>query len=357
MSDTLISILIPIYNHRKYVGTCLDSIYHDAYPEIEVIAIDDGSTDDSWDVVEAWRAAHPGRFRSFQTFRQANQGVCKTLNRLVSLAQGEFLVPLASDDHLLLGGLGLRVDALRQHPEWLALFCDSVPIDELGRPLGQSAMRYLYKANKKALCRPEFISPELILHWSVPGPGVMLRRETFDESIGVGLYDERLRLVEDRDFYLRLLARDALGFVDATTAAYRTVATGTSRNPALRSDVTKALYISNASHIQEFTGLSRIGLRLIAWYCLISDRYHTGGGPMAALAYGAIRVALRAVYMFHTARVHISLCYGGRHARTESVRGPGKLERVERHDSVPRQPSAERLSELPGNRVRQRVGG
>jgi hypothetical protein len=144
------------------------------------------------------------------------------LNRLVAQSKGEYLTLVASDDALLPGGLAKRVGVLEEHPEWLAVFADSIVVDENGQKILSSGLTQLYRysARPRVLLNNRLIHLELILRWTVPGPGLLTRREAYDPLQGVGLYDEGMA-VEDRDFYLRLLGKEALGFVNATVAAYR----------------------------------------------------------------------------------------------------------------------------------------
>lgn len=231
----LISVLVPLYNHARYVVECLESIAASQYPRIEVLVLDDGSTDDSLAIAEAWRANNAGRFAHFQLRSQTNAGITRTLNRLVASSQGEYLALLASDDSLLPDGLSIRHKALQAHPEWLAVFGDCHVIDGDSKRVADSGISGLYAhgARPAALLRPWLIQLELILRWSVPGPVIMLRRQAFDAQGGVGPYDESLT-VEDRDFYLRLLARNALGYVDEPVACYRVHSSNSIRSPAAR---------------------------------------------------------------------------------------------------------------------------
>src|SRR5688572_21400242 len=83
--DPLVSVVIPIYNHAHYLPQCLDSVARQAHPRIEVIAIDDGSSDASLAVAQAWFDAHGHRFERWLLQGQPNAGITTTFNRLVAL--------------------------------------------------------------------------------------------------------------------------------------------------------------------------------------------------------------------------------------------------------------------------------
>ena len=173
----LISVLVPLYNHARYVVECLDSIAASRYPRIEVLVLDDGSTDDSLAIAESWRANNADRFAHFQLRSQANAGITCTLNRLVASSQGEYVALLASDDSLLPDGLSIRHEALQAHPEWLAVFGDCHVMDGDSKRVADSGVSGLYAhgARPAALLRPCLIQLELILRWSVPGPVMWTR--------------------------------------------------------------------------------------------------------------------------------------------------------------------------------------
>jgi glycosyltransferase involved in cell wall biosynthesis len=212
--------LIPSHNHARYVGTCLDSVAQQNYPVLEVVLIDDGSTDDTFETVMAWKESHPRRSFELHCTRQVRQGIPVTANRLVRAARGDILIPLASDDLILPDGIHLRVDALQRHPDWWGVFGDCVVIDGDGQRLWESGLSDVYHADKEALADDSLRRMELILNWCVPGPVFAVRRFAYDPEVGVGPYDESL-LLEDRDFFLRLLAMQRLGFLDHQVAAYR----------------------------------------------------------------------------------------------------------------------------------------
>jgi glycosyltransferase involved in cell wall biosynthesis len=113
-----VSVLIPSYNHEKFVSACLDSVARETYPDIEILLIDDGSRDRTYDVACAWRDLHAGRFARIDMQRQDNAGLTRTLNRLIEKSRGQYIALLASDDMLAEGGIAARVEALHSHPQW-----------------------------------------------------------------------------------------------------------------------------------------------------------------------------------------------------------------------------------------------
>ncbi len=113
----LISVCIPAYNHERYIRKCLEAVLTQDYPNIELIVIDDGSKDSTWSVLQELRPACEKRCRRVVMLHQENQGTCITLNRLFSLAQGEYIAITASDDAFLPHAFINLSNFLSSHPQ------------------------------------------------------------------------------------------------------------------------------------------------------------------------------------------------------------------------------------------------
>ncbi|UUF02152.1 glycosyltransferase [Xanthomonas hortorum] len=212
----LVSVLIPAYNHARFVQRCLDSVLEDPYPCKEIVIIDDGSSDATGEKIAQWIATHGHRL-PVQFVQRDNRGVAATLNELALRARGDYLRLGASDDYLLAGGLDAQVRYLRAHPQKLAVIGDACVVDQHGRLLHGSAMRDLHRVDTGVYCSERGIRRAVIQQWAVSGAVALLRRSAFDARTG---WDESLR-IEDWDLFLRLAARNALGFVDVPVCAYR----------------------------------------------------------------------------------------------------------------------------------------
>ena len=98
MSSPLVSVLIPAYNHERYIAEAINSIINQTYQNIELIILDDGSKDSTWSVIKDLETKCKNRFKNINFQTQKNQGVCKTLNSLIKRANGEYIFIIASDD-------------------------------------------------------------------------------------------------------------------------------------------------------------------------------------------------------------------------------------------------------------------
>jgi glycosyltransferase involved in cell wall biosynthesis len=256
MSEPLVSVLIPIYNHAHYIRQCLDSVLNEGWCNLEVLMIDDGSNDDSFEVAEQWHNQHPNAFTRVELLKQENQGLTKTLNRLIKLATGDYVILLASDDMLISGGIQARVEALEKHPKWLAVFGDCTVIDSDGKQIYSSGITQLWDrpARKEALLEEKLLPYEITLHWTIPGPVLMLKRNTFDR---VGYYDESL-IVEDRDFYLRLALQGYLGFIDVLVARYRFHPSNSYNNEKRLVNALRAMSVSLLKNVNSAEGYLKL---------------------------------------------------------------------------------------------------
>lgn len=96
-----VSVVIPVYNVENYLEECLDSIINQTLKDIEIICINDGSTDASIDILEKYAKADS----RIQIFNQNNSGLSAARNRGIELSKGEFVYFIDSDDYLDLNAL------------------------------------------------------------------------------------------------------------------------------------------------------------------------------------------------------------------------------------------------------------
>lgn len=299
----LVSVIIPAFNHEKFVVRCLQSLLEDGYPNLEVLLVDDGSVDATFAVANDWLRLHGNRFRRVYTERQGNRGIAATLNKLVRLANGEYLTLLASDDYLLPSGIWTRLTTLNEHSEWLAVIGDCIVVDDDGRKIYDSGISELRKGNVSLLENPLSITGELLLRWSVPGPVLLLKKITFDEIHGVGMYDESL-LVEDKDFYLRLLSRKALGFVNAAVSAYRIHGSNLSSANAGTNNRRVVLLLDLAQacrkNLKLFSGKNRYILVLQALAYELKAEHTSTGSLLYKVMTSILWRILTLLYLWHT---------------------------------------------------------
>lgn len=212
----LVSIIIPCYNHAKYVEQTLESIRADTYPNKEIVIINDGSGDLSDEVIKSWIAKNENNL-PVRYISRANKGICATMNELIDLAKGAYLLPLASDDCLYGNAIARRVQVLQNNPGKKVLLNDALVIDGEGKIIMQSSSTDYWKADKSKYYTDDDILKSCIKAPRIAGPVIFYHRSIFDL---IGKFPEGL-LFEDWYFYQRAASLQLIMFEDFKVALYR----------------------------------------------------------------------------------------------------------------------------------------
>lgn len=257
--QVLISILIPLYNHSKYIIETLDSVVADKYSNKEIVIINDGSKDNSVTIVKDWIKNNPNQKIIFQS--RENKGVTFTLNELVGLANGEYFLLLASDDVLTNNTIGERVQLL-QNSGKKVLLSDAEVIDENGELLYSSMMIDFHKVDKSKYYSEEQLLDEILFRFAISGAVVLMHKTIFNL---IGTYPEDLK-AEDFYFYISVAAKRELLFYDRIVSKYRQHSTNTSGiNPSLTIAIIKT-YKRLFFKIPGFTRKLKVLKRLLGIY-------------------------------------------------------------------------------------------
>jgi glycosyltransferase involved in cell wall biosynthesis len=226
MSYPLISVIIPFYNHNKYVKQTLDSVLADTYPNKEIVIINDGSSDPDDSQITEWIEQHQGILAI--TYRKRdNKGITKTLNEMLSMAKGDYIAHIASDDFFINNTFTERVKLLQSHPQKLMLLSDAITVDDHGNQLYKSAMFEQRGGKKEFYFTDKGLKREIIKRWCVVGPTTFIDKRLFNQ---IGGYDENL-FYEDWDLFLRAVSKDLILFDDHLVAAHRWHKNNASSNP------------------------------------------------------------------------------------------------------------------------------
>ncbi|MEI6206720.1 MAG: glycosyltransferase [Desulfuromonadales bacterium] len=295
----LISILIPLYNHEQFIEQTLESIIADSYPNKELIVLDDGSKDASFQRASQWRDQHGHRFSGrFEVRTRENRGVSATLNELFSLSRGRYIAYVSSDDYLLPGGVAARLEYLEQNPHRMLVVGDYITVDYDGKICNRSGIEEFFKGSRRRLRNEKLLSYEIIFNWCLAGPIYMGRRELYEKTGG---YNEDMA-VEDWDFCLRLLPDEWLGYVDYSVAAYRLRPDELTHAISVQQHIryNEAMLQTVTNSIPRFTGLKRYFLyasKLV--YSGVLERFKGNDSLRAFMSRKAGRILvslLKAVY-------------------------------------------------------------
>ena len=118
MSEVKISVIVPVYNTEEYLPRCLDSIIGQTFDNIEVIVVDDGSTDNSYSVCREYA----GRDTRIRLFHKENGGASSARNLALDKVQGEYIVFVDSDDYILKDALQTAYDAITANSAQMAVY-------------------------------------------------------------------------------------------------------------------------------------------------------------------------------------------------------------------------------------------
>ena len=225
-NNPLVSVIIPCYNHEKYVSQTLDSIIEDEYPNKEIVIINDGSRDRSDDIIRKWIKDHDEQIFINYLNRQ-NKGLCATLNELIQNAKGEYLVILASDDMLYNNMIGKRVSCLIDNPSKKIVVGNAIIIDKDNNVLSENALAFHGGKNSDYKNKKTTLKTLLFGKWGYIGPVLLVKKDLYDD---IGYYKEDLTF-DDHYFYLRVLSNDFLIIVDEIVAKYRIHTESLSHDP------------------------------------------------------------------------------------------------------------------------------
>ena len=245
----LVSIVIPTYNRAHIVGRAIDSVLRQSYADVEIIVVDDGSTDETASVVEGYGC--PVRY-----VRQLNRGVSAARNTGLALARGEFIALLDSDDEWLPWKLSAQIALLDRIPDVGMVWTDMRAVDAGGREFQPTYLRSFYSAYAvsgleaamddvgiladywsavpdelaRSHVRTGEIFSRMMLGNHVHTSTVLMRR---DRLRAVGLFDEGLRHAgEDYEFHLRTTFHGPVAMIDASSIRYRVGAEDQLTQPA-----------------------------------------------------------------------------------------------------------------------------
>lgn len=207
-----VSVIIPSYNHEKFVAAAIQSVLEQTYQDFEIIITDDGSTDETVSVIKSFTDP---RIKLF--YFDCNQGACAAANNCISAATGEFIAMLSSDDVFARDKLEKQVSFLDLNPKIGAVLSYAEIIDDSGELLSED---HFYK---HIFIQPNKTRFEWLNYFFFGGnclchPSALIRKECYDN---VGLYDERFAQLPDFDFWIRLCIKYEIYIIPENLISFR----------------------------------------------------------------------------------------------------------------------------------------
>jgi glycosyltransferase involved in cell wall biosynthesis len=213
----LVSVVIPSYNHEKFVSQAIESVLGQDFDDLELIIVDDASTDTSRQIIQKY-AVEDARVRVI--LHETNCGVAKTANDGIAVAKGKFLAVTASDDVWMKNKLSKQL-AVLESDEDLIVWTEAEIIDEGGQPVGSTWGEF--KSGSSAKQTGDFFH-DLLGRWESLIPSTMLFKRA---NLGGIRYDESLKYANDYKLNLELAAKYAFYLIPEPLTQYRIHASNT----------------------------------------------------------------------------------------------------------------------------------
>lgn len=210
LSNPLVSVVIPAYNAEPFIRDALDSLMAQTYPNLEVLVVDDGSTDGTRQAVMSYGD------RVKYAFEENSGGCSRPRNLGIDRTSGELIAFLDADDVMAKDRLAVEVEFLTPHPDAALVFSNFQPFWESGLrgddhfstcPRLSPLLSALQPGVPGLVLEPS-VSTELLLTENFGSSSPMVRRTAVD---AVGQFDESLRACEDFDFVYRVAAHYPIG--------------------------------------------------------------------------------------------------------------------------------------------------
>lgn len=204
----MVSVIIPSYNRIKYIENAIASIEEQSYQDFEIIVVDDGSTDGSFELLEEFSEA--GRISLYSHENNENRGQSASINLGIMHATGLFVAVLDSDDYFAPDKLARQVAFLEENHNFGMVYGQGHAVDADGR--------FLFKVPDDN--HAETSDPNSLLldcYMALPG-GSLIRRSVFEK---VGMFEESFRAGQDHDMALRIMEEFKVAFLPEVAFFYR----------------------------------------------------------------------------------------------------------------------------------------
>lgn len=247
LNPPLVSIITPCYNHELYLDDYFNGLLNQTYSNVQLIIIDDGSTDNSWNKISQYQEALKNKFSHVICKRQSNVGAHKTIERGVSLATGKYLSILESDDYYLPTKIEENVNYLEARPEMGLVHSDYNAIENgriiekrwqsVGQPISQGR-----------------VFEDLLTNNFILTASFCCRTDLLKKYVRFDKYISRAYRMTDCPMFLDLSLHTQFGYIDKALVCYRILpeSASRSRNPRKKFLFIKSYYQMRLDYMEEY---------------------------------------------------------------------------------------------------------
>jgi len=203
-----VSVIIPVYNGERFLSEAIESVINQTYPNWEIIAINDGSTDRSMEILKHYKSKLSSLIH---VINQENLGPSVARNSGIKKAKGEYIAFLDYDDLWLSEKLEKQVKFLESNNEISLIYCDCYIIDN-----NSNIEKDTYSEKTKFIKGKIF--KKLLSNNFIPTSTVLLRKKVLDD---VGLFNLEYKISQDYDLWLRISDKYLIDFLKQPLAKYR----------------------------------------------------------------------------------------------------------------------------------------
>ena len=218
-----VSVIIPAYNCAQLLPQAVESVRKQTYQDFEVIIVDDGSEDETWDVIKSISAD----WDKVRAFRIPHRGPAAARNRGIAEMKGKWIALLDADDLWLPEKLARCMEYLAKHPDISIVYTPMKPIRLDGKEM---------KGHTKP-CFAGQLTRKLFKSIFIHTPSTVFHKRVIEQC---GAFDESLSIAEDYEYWLRVSTKFEFGLIDEPLAIRRWRPTSLTRSNRLKGRITKA---------------------------------------------------------------------------------------------------------------------
>lgn len=227
MKNKLISVIIPSYNHGKFLEKAIDSVLNQTYSNFELIILDDNSTDNSKKIINSY---NDKRIKKY--FSDINRGGVETLNQLIDMANGDYIALLNSDDFWENDKLEKQFQYLENNLDVAVCFTWADFVDEKNKTIYDEKVVLLDLFQKENRSQAEWLKYFFDYGNCLCHPSMMIRKEVYDN---VGDYNNLYRQIPDFEMWIRIIKKYKIHIIQENLTHFRIITTGV-RNTSYMSE-------------------------------------------------------------------------------------------------------------------------